>query len=172
MKLRRTLRMATHALRRNVLRSALTTLGIIIGVAAVIAMMEIGQGSSTAIRKTIASMGANNLSVQPGTAAAKAGLQGGKSQVTIAGESYILGGDVITAADGVPVDSLNRLRLIDKDRVVLRGFSMGGAGTWHLGLHRPDNWCVLGPGAGFTSTHGYIRDLPPELPPESGFRAK
>ena len=27
-----------------------------------------------------------------------------------------------------------------------------GAGTWHLGLHRPDNWCVMGPGAGFTTT--------------------
>jgi ABC-type antimicrobial peptide transport system permease subunit len=64
----RTLKMAGHALRRNVLRSALTTLGIIIGVGAVIAMMEIGQGSATAIRKTIASMGANNLLVQPGTA--------------------------------------------------------------------------------------------------------
>jgi pimeloyl-ACP methyl ester carboxylesterase len=61
--------------------------------------------------------------------------------------------------------SLNRLRLIDKDRVVLRGFSMGGAGTWHLGLHRPDNWCVLGPGAGFTTTHGYIKGLPAKLPP-------
>src|SRR5207248_3966911 len=67
-KVYRTLRMALHALRRNVLRSALTTLGIIIGVAAVIAMMEIGQGSSTAVKKTIASMGANNLLVQPGTA--------------------------------------------------------------------------------------------------------
>jgi hypothetical protein len=49
--------------------------------------------------------------------------------------------------------------------VVLRGFSMGGAGTWHLGLHRPDRWCVLGPGAGFTTTHGYIKDLPDPLPP-------
>ena len=29
---------------------------------------------------------------------------------------------------------------------VLRGFSMGGAGTWHLGLHHPDRWCVIGPG--------------------------
>ena len=37
---------------------------------------------------------------------------------------------------------------------------MGGAGTWHLGLHFPDNWCVMGPGAGFTSTHGYIKGLP------------
>src|SRR5438477_11301365 len=65
----RTIRTSTGALRRNVLRSALTTLGIVIGVGAVIAMMEIGQGSSTAIRKTIASMGANNLLIQPGTAA-------------------------------------------------------------------------------------------------------
>jgi ABC-type antimicrobial peptide transport system permease subunit len=59
---------ALRALRRNVMRSALTTLGIIIGVAAVIAMMEIGNGSSAAIQKTIASMGANILLVMPGTA--------------------------------------------------------------------------------------------------------
>ena len=64
----RTLRTATHALRRNIMRSALTCLGIIIGIAAVIAMMEIGNGSSSAIQKTIASMGANNLLVLPGTA--------------------------------------------------------------------------------------------------------
>lgn len=54
---------------------------------------------------------------------------------------------------------------IDMDRLVLRGFSMGGAGTWHLGLHRPDQWCVLGPGAGFTTTHGYVPKLPDKLPP-------
>jgi ABC-type antimicrobial peptide transport system permease subunit len=69
MKLYRTLRAAVHALRRNVMRSILTTLGIIIGIAAVIAMMEIGKGSSSAIQHTIASMGANNLLVMPGTAA-------------------------------------------------------------------------------------------------------
>jgi macrolide transport system ATP-binding/permease protein len=66
--LRWLLRTALHGLRRNILRAALTTLGIIIGVAAVIAMMEIGRGSSTAIQKTIASMGANNLIVRAGTA--------------------------------------------------------------------------------------------------------
>src|SRR5947209_15125495 len=64
----RTVVMAMNALRRNVLRSALTTLGIVIGIASVIAMMEIGQGSSAAVQKTIQSMGANNLLVQPGTA--------------------------------------------------------------------------------------------------------
>ena len=65
----RTLRTAVSALRRNVMRSALTTLGIVIGAAAVIAMMEIGQGSATSIRKMVASMGSNNLLIQSGTAA-------------------------------------------------------------------------------------------------------
>jgi predicted esterase len=60
---------------------------------------------------------------------------------------------------------LGRGALLDSGRTVLRGFSMGGAGTWHLGLHRPDNWSVIGPGAGFTETHGYVKGLPAQLPP-------
>jgi ABC-type antimicrobial peptide transport system permease subunit len=62
----RTFKTAMRALRRNVMRAALTTLGIVIGVAAVIAMMEIGNGSSLAIQHTIATMGAYNLMVFPG----------------------------------------------------------------------------------------------------------
>ena len=53
---------------------------------------------------------------------------------------------------------------IDLNRLVLRGFSMGGAGTWHLGLHDPFGFAVIGPGAGFTTTHGYIGGLPAKLP--------
>lgn len=53
---------------------------------------------------------------------------------------------------------------VDPRRLVLRGFSMGGAGTWHIGLHHPGLFCVLGPGAGFTTTRGYAADLPAELP--------
>ncbi len=49
-------------------------------------------------------------------------------------------------------------------QVVLRGFSMGGAGTWHIGLHHPCRFAVLGPGAGFTTTHGYVARLPQPLP--------
>ena len=63
-----TFRTALGALRRNKMRSALTALGVIIGVAAVIAMTEIGEGSKAAIEKTIASMGANNILVLPGAA--------------------------------------------------------------------------------------------------------
>src|SRR5919108_514522 len=67
------LRLALSALGRNVLRSALTTLGIVIGVAAVIAMVEIGQGASVAVQQTILNMGANNLLIQPGTATSGGG---------------------------------------------------------------------------------------------------
>ena len=60
-----TLRMALRALRRNIMRSVLTCLGIIIGIAAVIAMMEIGRGSSHSIEQTIASLGANVIQMDP-----------------------------------------------------------------------------------------------------------
>jgi ABC-type antimicrobial peptide transport system permease subunit len=69
MKIYRTIRTALRALRRNPMRATLTTLGIIIGIAAVIAMMEIGNGASAAIQNSIASMGANNIIIMPGTAA-------------------------------------------------------------------------------------------------------
>jgi hypothetical protein len=70
------------------------------------------------------------------------------------------------AAFGAVEQGFRRAHLLDQARFVLRGFSMGGAGTWHMGLHRPSRWCVLGPGAGFTTTHGYIDKLPEKLPPE------
>jgi macrolide transport system ATP-binding/permease protein len=76
-------RTALHGLRRNVMRAALTTLGIVIGVAAVIAMMEIGSGSSSAIQSTIASMGANNLMILPGAAASGGVSFGGGSVMTL-----------------------------------------------------------------------------------------
>lgn len=52
----------------------------------------------------------------------------------------------------------------DPNRRVLRGFSMGGAGTWHIGLHHPFRYSVIGPGAGFSTTRGYIKNIPPKLP--------
>jgi ABC-type antimicrobial peptide transport system permease subunit len=58
--------MALKALRNNILRSTLTCLGIIIGIAAVIAMIEVMQGTSHALRHTIATMGANVVQVDPG----------------------------------------------------------------------------------------------------------
>ena len=50
--------------------------------------------------------------VAPGSGAERAGLQGGSDQVVVEGESYQLGGDVITKADGMKVTTLERLREI------------------------------------------------------------
>src|SRR5262249_45111414 len=61
---------------------------------------------------------------------------------------------------------LGRAALLDTSRTVLRGFSMGGAGTGHLGLDRPGQWGAIGPGAGFTPTRGYVKALPARLTPE------
>ena len=61
-----TWRTALVALRRNKLRSTLSALGVIIAVAAVIAMTEIGEGSKAILQTKIASMGANMLMIMPG----------------------------------------------------------------------------------------------------------
>ncbi len=84
--LRMTLRAALVALRRNKLRSALTMLGIVIGVAAVIAMVSIGQGATAAVQAQIRSLGTNLLMVIPGatTAAGVRSGWGGVSTLTVA----------------------------------------------------------------------------------------
>ena len=52
---------------------------------------------------------------------------------------------------------------IDPTRISLRGFSMGGAGAWHIGLHYPSRWAAIEAGAGFTETRNYAKlsDPPP-----------
>ncbi len=67
MNLTQILRIAMRALARNKLRSALTMLGIIIGVAAVIAMVSVGQGAQQQAQQQIAAMGSNVLFVGSGT---------------------------------------------------------------------------------------------------------
>jgi putative ABC transport system permease protein len=67
MKIIATISMATEALRRNVIRTALTTLGIIIGVAAVIVMMAIGDGARESIEARIRSTGTNQIVVMSGS---------------------------------------------------------------------------------------------------------
>lgn len=78
------LKTCIKALVRNPMRAALTILGIIIGIAAVIAMVEIGQGSTLQIKSTIASMGADTLNIRPG-AISKSGVNtgaGGRASLT------------------------------------------------------------------------------------------
>jgi ABC-type antimicrobial peptide transport system permease subunit len=83
MKVYRALRTAVKALRRNPMRAMLTTLGIVIGIGAVIAMLEIGAGSSSAVQKGVASMGANVLLVVPGTVTSGGVSSGAGSTLTL-----------------------------------------------------------------------------------------
>jgi hypothetical protein len=48
---------------------------------------------------------------------------------------------------------------IDPRRLAIRGFSMGGAGTWHLAVHHAGFWAAAAPGAGFAETPRYTRIL-------------
>jgi hypothetical protein len=45
---------------------------------------------------------------------------------------------------------------IDADRIVMRGFSMGGAAAWQFAVHYADQWCAANPGAGFAETAEFL----------------
>ena len=83
MRLYSTMKTAFGALGRNVMRTLLTTLGIVIGVGAVIAMMEIGNGTTIAIQRTMASIGANTLVIVPGAISISGVNQGSGSKMTL-----------------------------------------------------------------------------------------
>ena len=55
------------------------------------------------------------------------------------------------------IEAVKTQYAIDPDRIVLRGFSMGGAGAWHIGLHYPGHWAAVEAGAGFTETMKYAK---------------
>jgi len=76
MRLGITIAIALQALRRNVMRSALTALGIIIGVGAVIAMVGIGNGAKSQVEAQIQGLGQNVILIWPGTSTT-GGLRGG-----------------------------------------------------------------------------------------------
>ncbi len=83
MKLSSTVSVALKALMRNPTRALLTTLGIVIGIAAVITMMEIGNGSSHSIKASIEKMGANTILVIPGASRRGGVSQGAGSRMTL-----------------------------------------------------------------------------------------
>jgi macrolide transport system ATP-binding/permease protein len=74
---------AARALRRNKLRAALTMLGIFIGVAAVIAMVAIGDGARNSVEQQIASLGTNQLIILPGATTASGVRAGYGSSSTL-----------------------------------------------------------------------------------------
>ena len=99
-----TLRIALRALARNKLRAFLTMLGIIIGVAAVIAMVAIGEGAKATIRAQIASLGTNVLIIMPGTSN-QGGVRAGFGSVNtlVDGDARAMANEVRAVAHVSPV---------------------------------------------------------------------
>jgi ABC-type antimicrobial peptide transport system permease subunit len=110
----RTISSAIRSLRRNVMRSALTTLGIIIGVGSLVAIAEIGRGAWTAIRTLLSKTGVDNIVVQAGAVSRNGVSLGSGSVKTLTPE------DAETILRECPsVDSL--APMIFARRQVLRG---------------------------------------------------
>ncbi|MEI7732229.1 MAG: prolyl oligopeptidase family serine peptidase [Verrucomicrobiota bacterium] len=64
------------------------------------------------------------------------------------------------------IEAVKRRYRIDEKRILLAGFSMGGAGAWHAGAHYADQWCALHAGAGFVDVRRFLKLTPTNLPPE------
>ena len=62
------------------------------------------------------------------------------------------------------IEQVKKQYAIDEDRIVLAGFSMGGAGAWHVGAHYPEHFCAVQPGAGFAETAKYNKLKPEDYP--------
>ena len=85
------LRVAFRALGRNTMRSFLTALGIIIGVAAFIAMVVIGEGAKARVEEAFSSMGTNLLIVLPGSSSQRGVFGGFGSQPTLTSVTKTVG---------------------------------------------------------------------------------
>jgi putative ABC transport system permease protein len=97
MRLLMLIRVSVKALRRNMMRTALTALGIIIGVSAVICTVAIGEGASSKIREAIASIGANVVWVEAG------GVNRGGVRTGSGGTKSLTLGDMRAIKEQVPL---------------------------------------------------------------------
>lgn len=63
------------------------------------------------------------------------------------------------------IEAVKRMYKIDDQRIMLGGFSMGGAGAWHVGAHYADRWCALHAGAGFVDVKRFLNLTSDQMPP-------
>src|SRR5687768_808956 len=80
MQIRETAKSAWRSLNSNRLRTVLTMLGMIIGTAAVVAVLGIGEGARSSVEGRIRSLGSNLLTVRPGSATGGGGVRSGNVQ--------------------------------------------------------------------------------------------
>lgn len=85
------IKIAVRALANNKLRGFLTMLGIIIGVASVITMLAIGQGSKRSIQAQISEMGSNMIMIHPGADVRGGVRQDASAMETLKLQDYVRG---------------------------------------------------------------------------------
>ncbi len=118
MKFSSTIALAFEAITRNKLRSALTSLGVIMGVAAVIVMMALGDGAKASIEQRVSSLGTDVLTVSAGSANV-GGVRMGQGAVT-----------TLTPADAVAIAAqVHGVRAVSPS-VSTRAQVVGPAGNW------------------------------------------
>ena len=131
--------LAQREIRRNVLRSSLTTLGIIIGVSAVIIMVTLGNGATAAVTADIANLGSNLLTVMPGQRVGPGGASGSAKPFKQRDVDF-LRRDVTSVGAVAPVSSQgmsavvgNKNRSITVTGTINEYFTSGG---WQLAAGR------------------------------------
>jgi putative ABC transport system permease protein len=112
------LKIALKALKLNKMRAFLTMLGIIIGVASVIAMLAIGEGSKQSIKTQISSMGSNMITIRPG-----AGMMGGVRQDPASMQT-------LTMADYETIKNESKYTENTSPMVNSSGQSINGSNNW------------------------------------------
>jgi putative ABC transport system permease protein len=107
-----TFRVALRALRRNTMRSILTALGIIFGIAAVITTVAMGTGAKVQIESQIASLGQNLITVMPGSSSS-GGMRGGfGSSATLTPEDYEAIAAEVAHIDGISPEIRDRNQIL------------------------------------------------------------
>ncbi len=69
-------------------------------------------------------------------------------------------------------DDLRSIYPIDTDRLVVRGFSLGGAACWHFAVHHASRWAAAAPGAGFSETAEFLKVFQKEELKPAGWEQK
>ncbi|HLY11502.1 MAG TPA: ABC transporter permease [Planctomycetota bacterium] len=121
-----TILLAVRQLGRNKIRTFLTMLGIVIGIASVIAMVAMGQGASSMVEKQISSMGRNLLMVLPGAASSGGFSFGAGSTTTLTPDDGVAITKEVSAVAGVtPVVRTRGQQLIYGNQNWVPGSLMG-----------------------------------------------
>ena len=140
-----TILVAFRAVLRNKMRSFLTTLGIIIGVGAVIAMMAIGAGAKAQVEQAFAAMGTNLLIVMPGSSNAGGSKGGFGSQPTLTWDDWTAIKTEVPAVKAAAPTLRSNQSLISEDQNWTT--SVTGTSPEYFDIR---NWPVASGGASFT----------------------